>query len=98
MNPSLACAQNQGEDLVIDQMEQLNCSIERVAAKVAPAIVRIDVLCYSPPDENDFKDKSEAHLVSKKRESCFGNNPGFGWVHRNKRSRAQRSQESSSQS
>src|SRR5262249_26591678 len=47
-------------------------SIERVVAKVAPAIVRIDVVGYSPPDDNDFKDKSEAHLVSKKESLASG--------------------------
>jgi len=72
VNSSFVCAQPQRQDFGIDQLEQLNHSIEQVAAKVAPAIVRIDVVGYSPPDENDLKDKSDAHLVSKKESLASG--------------------------
>jgi S1-C subfamily serine protease len=72
VNSSFVCAQPQRQDFGIDQLEQLNHSIEQIAAKVAPAIVRIDVVGYSPPDENDFKDRSDAHLVSKKESLASG--------------------------
>ena len=65
------CAQQQPDDSAIDQLEQLNRSIQRVASKVAPAIVRIDVVGYSQSD-GDLKDKSDTHLVSKKESLASG--------------------------
>jgi serine protease Do len=65
-------AQQSSGSSVIDQLEELNRSVQSIVRKVAPAIVRIDVVGYSRSDENDAKEKSETHLVSKKESLASG--------------------------
>jgi serine protease Do len=65
-------AQQSSGGSAIDQLEKLNRSVQGIVTRVAPAIVRIDVVGYSRSDENDAKEKSETHLVTKKESLASG--------------------------
>jgi serine protease Do len=65
-------AQQSSGSSVIDRLEELNRSVQSIVTKVAPAIVRIDVVGYSRSAESDAKEKSETHLVSKKESLASG--------------------------
>jgi serine protease Do len=65
-------AQQKPRSSAIDQLEQLNRSVQGIVSRVAPAIVRIDVVGYGRSDDDDDKEKSEAHLISKVKSLASG--------------------------
>ena len=65
-------AQRQPRRFPTEALEELSSSVQNVVTKVAPAIVRIEVVGYSRADEDDDEEESATHLVSKQESVASG--------------------------
>ena len=58
-------AQQQPRGSPTEALEELSSSVQNVVTKVAPAIVRIEVVGYRRANDDDDEEESATHLVSK---------------------------------
>ena len=65
-------AQQQPSDSVSETLEQLSSSVQQVVTRVAPAIVRVEVVAYSRPDDYDDEEQSATHVVTKRESVASG--------------------------
>ena len=65
-------AQRQPRRAPTEALEELSSSVQNVVTKVAPAIVRIEVVGYSRADDDDDEEESATHLVSKQESIASG--------------------------
>jgi len=59
-------SQETPRDSEVKALEQLSSSVQRVVSKVAPAIVRIEVLGYGRASDDDDEDEPASHLVTRR--------------------------------
>lgn len=62
----------QPSDSGIGTLEQLSSSVQDVVARVAPAIVRVEVVAYSRPDDYDEEEQSATQVVMKRESVASG--------------------------
>ena len=62
----------QPSDSVIGTLEQLSRSVQGVVARVAPAIVRVEVVGYGRPDDYDEDEQSATQVVTKRESVASG--------------------------
>jgi S1-C subfamily serine protease len=65
-------AQQQPRGSPTEALEELSSSVQNVVTKVAPAIVRIEVVGYSRANDDDDEEESATHLVSKQESIASG--------------------------
>ena len=78
-------AQRQPRRAPTEALEELSSSVQNVVTKVAPAIVRIEVVGYSRADDDDDEERLGNPPRIEAREHRVRDNTGLEWLHCYKR-------------